>query len=240
MVGERGELLSGGQRARVSLARAVYADVDLYLFDDPLSAVDVKVGQHIFEKCFKNLLGQKTRVIASHQEQLMEEADNIIVLYKGCVLGEGSFNEMKERGILNETIDPLYTMKVSSGKSDHHLDERNNEDDGASDKPFPPQVKNEAKGLQISEEDRMIGVVSSKLYWNYFRSGLNSLAIISLFLLVLISQGKRQFYRFRERIVSSEKPRGVIYFHQYNDELNTILVETTLSWRDDGKRDLRY
>ena len=170
----------------------------------------------------------------------MEEADNIIVLYKGCVLGEGSFNELKERGILNEIIDPLYAMKVSCGKSDHHLDERNNEDDGASDKPFPPQVKNEAKGLQISEEDRMIGVVSSKLYWNYFRSGLNSLAIISLFLLVLISQGKRQFYRFRERIVSSEKPRGVIYFHQYNDELSTTLLETTLSWIDDGKRNLRY
>lgn len=239
MVGERGELLSGGQQARVSLARAVYADVDLYLFDDPLSAVDVKVGQHIFEKCFNNLLGQKTRVIASHQEQLMEEADNIIVLYKGRVLGEGSFNELKERGILNETIDPLYTMKVSSGKSDHYLDECNNEDDGASDKPFPPQVKNEAKGLQISEEDRMIGVVSSKLYWNYFRSGLNSLAIISLLLLFLISQGKRQFYRFRERIVSSVKPRGVIYFQQYNDELSTTLLETKLSWRDDGKRDLR-
>ena len=89
----------------------------LYLFDDPLSTVDVKVGQHILEKCLKNLLGQKTRVIASHQEQFMEEADNIIVLYNGRVLGEGSLNGLKERGILNETIDPLYTMKVSSRTS---------------------------------------------------------------------------------------------------------------------------
>ena len=63
VVGERGEVLSGGQRARVSLARAVYADADLYLLDDPLSAVDFKVGQHIFEKCFKGLLSHKTRVI---------------------------------------------------------------------------------------------------------------------------------------------------------------------------------
>ena len=78
--------------------------------------------------------------------------------------------------------------------------------------PFPPQVKNETKGLQISEEDRMIGVVSSKLYWNYFRSGLNSLAIISLLLLFLISQGKRQFYRFRERIVSSKSPEASYIF----------------------------
>ena len=63
IVGERGVVLSGGQRARVSLARAVYVDADLYLLDDPLSAVDVKVGQQIFEKCIKDLLGNKTRLL---------------------------------------------------------------------------------------------------------------------------------------------------------------------------------
>ncbi len=50
LVGERGVTLSGGQRARVSLARAVYSDADVYLFDDPLSAVDPAVGRHLFEK----------------------------------------------------------------------------------------------------------------------------------------------------------------------------------------------
>jgi len=63
VVGERGESLSGGQRARVSLARAIYADADIFLSDDPLSNVDFKVGQHIFEKCIKGLLGRKTRVL---------------------------------------------------------------------------------------------------------------------------------------------------------------------------------
>ena len=63
VVGERGEVLSGGQQARVSLARAVYADADLYLLDDPLSAVDFKVGQHIFETCIKDLLGDKLRLL---------------------------------------------------------------------------------------------------------------------------------------------------------------------------------
>ena len=81
VVGERGEVLSGGQRARVSLARAVYSDADLYLLDDPLSAVDFKVGQHIFEKCITNFLGDKTRVLVSHQEQHMKEADEVVVLY---------------------------------------------------------------------------------------------------------------------------------------------------------------
>ena len=80
IVGERGVVLSGGQRARVSLARAVYAEGELYLLDDPLSAVDFKVAQHIYRECIKGLLGQKTRLITSHQERVMREADDVIVL----------------------------------------------------------------------------------------------------------------------------------------------------------------
>ena len=108
VVGERCEVLSGGQRARVSLARAAYAEGDLYLLDDPLTAVDFEVGEYIFEQCIKGLLASKTRVITSHQEKHMQEADNAILLYKGQVLGKGSFFELKEKGILNKTVDPLY------------------------------------------------------------------------------------------------------------------------------------
>ena len=52
-IGQRGVILSGGQRARVSLARAIYSDADIYLLDDPLSAVDAKVGKHLFDRCIK-------------------------------------------------------------------------------------------------------------------------------------------------------------------------------------------
>ena len=78
------------------------------MLDDPLSAVDLKVGKHIFERCFKELLGDKTRVLTSHQEQHMKEADEVIVLYKGSVLGKGSFTELQGNGILSTTVDPLY------------------------------------------------------------------------------------------------------------------------------------
>lgn len=80
LVGEKGSSLSGGQRARVNLARCVYRDADIYLFDDPLSAVDAHVGKHLFEKCILKHLAGKTRILVTHQLQFLKQADLIIVL----------------------------------------------------------------------------------------------------------------------------------------------------------------
>ncbi|XP_024943405.1 probable multidrug resistance-associated protein lethal(2)03659 isoform X1 [Cephus cinctus] len=80
IVGERGASLSGGQRARVNLARAVYRRADIYLFDDPLSAVDARVGQHLFNECIINYLKGKTRILVTHQLQYLKQADTVIVL----------------------------------------------------------------------------------------------------------------------------------------------------------------
>ncbi|KAI2474095.1 ATP binding cassette (ABC) transporter subfamily C member [Diabrotica virgifera virgifera] len=82
IVEERGVSLSGGQRARLNLARAVYTSADIYLLDDPLSAVDTRVGKHLFEKCIKGFLGSKTRILVTHQLQFLKDADVIIVFEK--------------------------------------------------------------------------------------------------------------------------------------------------------------
>lgn len=79
-VGERGVSLSGGQRARINLARAVYRDADIYLFDDPLSAVDPHVAKHLVEKCILQHLHNKTRILVTHQIQFLNHADFILVL----------------------------------------------------------------------------------------------------------------------------------------------------------------
>ena len=186
VVGERGAVLSGGQRARVSLARAVYVDADLYLLDDPLSAVDYKVGRHIFEKCIKGLLGEKTRLLTSHQERHMKDADQVIVLHKGRVLGKGTFAELQGKGILNTTIDPLYKNASTENKSNYMVTAREDEERRRDLKPLTKK-ENE---LEISVEDRAIGTVSSKLYWDYFRSGIHSFFIIGMIFLCLISQGE--------------------------------------------------
>ena len=192
VVGERGEVLSGGQQARVSLARAVYADGDIYLLDDPLSAVDFKVSQHIFNKCTKDLLGDKIVLFASHQQQHMENADQVIVLYKGRVLDKGRFTELRDKGVISSSIDPLYkaALKDKTDSPEPFGWEDKEEDDDAEKCQKTHALPNEARSLEIAKEDRGIGVVTSRLYWDYFRSGAHPLIITGMVGLSLITQGK--------------------------------------------------
>lgn len=83
IVGDRGISLSGGQKARISLARAVYRQADIYLLDDPLSAVDSHVGKQLFEQCLRGYLRNKIVVLVTHQLQFLQQADHIVIMDKG-------------------------------------------------------------------------------------------------------------------------------------------------------------
>uniref|UniRef100_A0A8B9LI33 ABC-type glutathione-S-conjugate transporter n=1 Tax=Astyanax mexicanus TaxID=7994 RepID=A0A8B9LI33_ASTMX len=98
-IGEKGLNLSGGQKQRVSLARAVYRKADIYLLDDPLSAVDAHVGQHIFDKVIgpKGVLRDKTRVLVTHGTSFLPQADLILVLVDGEITESGSYQELLNR-----------------------------------------------------------------------------------------------------------------------------------------------
>ncbi|KAJ1982361.1 hypothetical protein H4R35_000316 [Dimargaris xerosporica] len=90
MVGEKGTNLSGGQRARICLARAIYQQADLYILDDPLSAVDPHVGRHIFDQAICGLLRNKPRLLVTHQLQFIRECDSVAVLHQGEIVANGS------------------------------------------------------------------------------------------------------------------------------------------------------
>lgn len=74
---------------RINLARAVYSETEIYLLDDPLSAVDAHVGKHMFEECIAKYLKGKTRILVTHQLQYLQAVDRIIVLKDGAIEAEG-------------------------------------------------------------------------------------------------------------------------------------------------------
>ncbi|OMJ20893.1 ATP-binding cassette sub-family C member 11 [Smittium culicis] len=98
LIGERGVTLSGGQRARISLARAVYSKAELYILDDPLSAVDPKVGKHIFDSVICGHLRNKTVILVTHQLQYVHKCDNIAVLENGSIVEYGPPNSISKLG----------------------------------------------------------------------------------------------------------------------------------------------
>ena len=172
-IGHRGVSLSGGQRVRVSLARALYSDADIYLLDDPLSAVDAKVGKHLFENCISGFLSGKTRVFATHQIHYLADVDNVIVLSQGAKVHDGTGFYHEDRESRNE----------NENESDASMGE-------FTDQPF--QVfynEEEIQDLKEDEEDRRTGAITWKLYWNYFRTAYPAPVILCLFLLVLGMKG---------------------------------------------------
>lgn len=106
-IGEKGLNLSGGQKQRVSLARAVYADTDIYLMDDPLNAVDAHVGRHIFDHILgpKGMLRDRTRVLVTNQLSFLPEVDYIFVMKDGQITESGSYEQLlRNRGLFSQLL----------------------------------------------------------------------------------------------------------------------------------------
>ncbi|XP_053670820.1 ATP-binding cassette sub-family C member 4-like [Anopheles nili] len=121
MIGERGAALSGGQKARISLARAVYRRADVFLLDDPLSAVDAHVGRHLFDLCLgpHGRLGtlRATRILVTHQVHFLKEADWVVVLNEGRVQAQGTPQDLANSG-----IDFVELVERKKGGSDGGVD----------------------------------------------------------------------------------------------------------------------
>ncbi|KAF8932958.1 Canalicular multispecific organic anion transporter 2 [Dissophora ornata] len=139
-IGERGINLSGGQKQRVSLARAAYQDADTYLFDDPLSAVDAHVDQHLWKYLIgpDGLLNKKTRVIVTHGIHHLEQCDHILVIKDGRVAEAGRYDSlMKAKKAFHQLIKEFsVTHKVKKAisktiKAAAKTDKKNSSQDDA-------------------------------------------------------------------------------------------------------------
>jgi ABC-type multidrug transport system fused ATPase/permease subunit len=145
-VGEKGATLSGGQKARVGLARAVYADRPIYLLDDPLSAVDSRVGARIFEKCLKGALKNKIVVLVTNQPQYLPGCDEIIVLSNGRQVATGTYDQIKQE----EEFASLLNIQADQGAKA-----------SSSDSSKPPAVDDPV--ILSDDEDKVDLPLSSSL-----------------------------------------------------------------------------
>ncbi|XP_043988335.1 ATP-binding cassette sub-family C member 4-like isoform X1 [Gambusia affinis] len=194
MVGDRGVNLSGGQKARVSLARAVYREADIYLLDDPLSAVDAEVGQHLFEECICGLLRKKPRILVTHQLQYLKAADLIVVLKEGQMVAKGTYSELQCSGVdftsllkedQNEDSQDM-TPVPGTGSSFHCTLSDNSSMSSLSSSRYSLIDGGDPLTLAvqpIEEESRLEGNVGLRMYVKYFLAGANLLVLLLLILL---------------------------------------------------------
>ncbi|KAJ0621156.1 putative ABC-type xenobiotic transporter [Helianthus annuus] len=193
-IGERGVNISGGQKQRVSMARAVYSNSDVYIFDDPLSALDTHVGREVFEKCIKEELRGKTRVLVTNQLHFLPQVDKIILVSEGMVKEEGTFEELSENGLLFKTL-----MEKVGGMDDHvEGSECGTNIDYGSSKQYADEVvvgestddqsitKKNRKSVLIRQEDRQTGIVSWKVLARY-TDALGGLWVVLILFICYIS-----------------------------------------------------
>jgi len=186
-IGEKGVNLSGGQKARVSLARALYKNSDIYLFDDPLSAVDAHVGNYILKECFMGYLKEKTRVLVTHKFESLKYVDYIYIFNKGKIVEEGTLETLQESATFQE-IKEKYNMinkKETSDEEEEKTDaesakvqkdevqetkltkEPSKEEEK---KEIPPEDKELLEKLMLDEdkEEGAVGWKVWKMFFNYY------------------------------------------------------------------------
>ncbi|XP_054167707.1 ATP-binding cassette sub-family C member 2-like [Oppia nitens] len=204
-IGEKGINLSGGQKQRVSLCRAVYSDADIYLFDDPLSAVDSHVGKHIMTEVFSSrtgLLREKTRILVTNQLFVLPDVDLIVVLKDGSVAAIGTYEQLLDNN--KEFNDLVAQYSVNNRQqnnqeededmlTDGQLDSTGSIDnksttivsttvDTTGDQPF--NMTPVSNSMLINEEHLESGVIKFGVYIKYIRS--MSIILAVMFLISLI------------------------------------------------------
>lgn len=183
-VGERGITLSGGQKARINLARAVYRQCDIILLDDVLSAVDAHVGKNILDNCILGALDGKTRILATHQISMMNHADRVIFLD-----GTGSIAIDKPDTLRsnNQEFDALMRL---NDKEENDIEENNLETKGITESNElsngeKDNGKPKESGTLMQDEDKNENGVPAEVYLSFIKYGAGAFKYFCLPVLLI-------------------------------------------------------
>lgn len=178
---ERGANLSGGQKARLSLARAIYADADIYLLDDPLAALDPRVGRTVFQECFLNTLHGKTRVLITQALGFLPQVDHVIVLSNGTIAEQGSYAQLCRRnGHLRKMVDAVE-------KRTEKADKKSNNQEATRTKRAA-KAEDAPSGNIVADEDVTTGAIRGSTWWSYIKAAGGWKIILALVLSVVSQQ----------------------------------------------------
>lgn len=162
-IGERGITVSGGQKQRLNIARAIYFNADIILMDDPLSAVDAHVGRHLFDNAICGLLKDKCRVLATHQLHVLEQVDRVVWMDDGHIQAVGTFPEL-----MNGNPEFAHMMKeISMNKEEapttpgEEIEEEDEEEPKKLEKPKAAEL--------MQKEERAVDRVPWKVYKAYIK-----------------------------------------------------------------------
>jgi ABC-type multidrug transport system fused ATPase/permease subunit len=161
-IGEKGVNLSGGQKVRISLARMIYNEPDIYLFDDPISALDANVGKKIMKYCIVNHLKGKTRVVVTHALSYLKYMDRIIYMKSGRIEWTGTYQGVQEQPFYSELAKTIGFSKAKSG------DVNESSLDNKDDKKIKKKEDEKIVKL-VTEEEQSRGGIKYTVYLDYFR-----------------------------------------------------------------------
>ncbi|KAG1662663.1 Multidrug resistance-associated protein 4 [Nymphon striatum] len=170
LVGERGALMSGGQKQRICLARALYFDADIYILDDPLSAVDAKVCQHLFKECIQTCLKDKIKILVTHQLQYVKYASQILVLKGGISHFYGTYSELSivEFDLNSFLKNPEVSCVLKEDEQKSFSGRKSNQHTIA--ELIEENIESTSDPIEI-EENQAVGKVTFRIYTKFLMAG---------------------------------------------------------------------
>uniref|UniRef100_A0A8C2W3C2 ATP binding cassette subfamily C member 5 n=1 Tax=Chinchilla lanigera TaxID=34839 RepID=A0A8C2W3C2_CHILA len=198
-IGERGANLSGGQRQRISLARALYSDRSIYILDDPLSALDAHVGNHIFNSAIRKQLKSKTVLFVTHQLQYLVDCDEVIFMKEGCITERGTHEELMNLNgdyatifnnlLLGETPPvEINSKKEASGSQKKSQDKGPKAGSVKKEKAVKPE-----EGQLVQLEEKGQGSVPWSVYGVYIKAAGGPVAFLVIMVLFMLNVGSTAF-----------------------------------------------
>ncbi|KAF8409705.1 hypothetical protein HHK36_005784 [Tetracentron sinense] len=226
IIGERGINLSGGQKQRIQIARALYQDADIYLFDDPFSAVDAHTGTHLF-KFIGNAYSGFWDQNVTHQVEFLPSADLILVMKDGRITQAGKYNDILSTGTdflelvaaHKKALSTLDSIEAGPAENLSHVEEDG--DVGRAKEVVHQEEKRDSekdetndvvglKGQLVQEEEREKGRVGFPVYWKYittaYRGALVPFILLALILFQLLQIGSNYWIAWAAPVSKDDRP----------------------------------